>query len=212
MRPLSIDGAYAVRPEVHRDSRGSFHEWFRGEEFTAVTGRSFAVAQANCSVSRRGTLRGIHYASVPPGQAKYVSCVRGAVWDVIVDLRTDSPTYRRWEALRLDDEHHTAVFAAEGLGHAFLALTDDATMMYLCSSTYAPEREHGIHPFDPEIGITWPEGYSYLLSPKDDRAPGLAAAEAAGTLPRGSALPAPARPASAPTTTRKAVADEDDTR
>ncbi|TDC15393.1 dTDP-4-keto-6-deoxy-D-glucose epimerase [Streptomyces sp. 8K308] len=183
MRPLAIEGAWSTRPRVFPDGRGSFHEWFRGGDFRESTGHDLGLAQANCSVSRRGTLRGVHFADVPPGQAKYVTCVRGAVLDVIVDIRTGSPTYRRWEMVRLDDETRDAVFLSEGLGHAFLALTDDATVVYLCSEGYAPRREHGIHPLDPDLGIAWPEELEPLLSPKDAAACSLAEAERRGMLP-----------------------------
>ncbi|MCZ9337371.1 dTDP-4-dehydrorhamnose 3,5-epimerase, partial [Streptomyces sp. TRM76130] len=102
----------------------------RGAEFREATGYDLSLAQANCSVSRRGVLRGVHFSEVPPGQAKYVTCVRGAVLDVVVDLRTGSPGFGRWEAVRLDDDTRHAVFLAEGLGHAFMALSDDATVVY----------------------------------------------------------------------------------
>lgn len=183
MRPLGIEGAWVLEPKVFPDDRGSFHEWFRGAEFREATGQDLDLAQANCSVSRRGTLRGIHFADVPPSQAKYVKCVRGAVIDVIVDIRVGSPTYKQWEAVRLDDRTHHAVYLSEGLGHAFFALTDDATVVYLCSEGYAPGREHGIHPLDPDLGIEWPADIEPLLSPKDEQAPTLAEAEAQGLLP-----------------------------
>ncbi|MBZ2409404.1 dTDP-4-dehydrorhamnose 3,5-epimerase [Streptomyces albidoflavus] len=183
MRPLSIEGAWLHEPTNFPDERGSFHEWFRREEFGEVTGQELRLAQANLSVSRRGALRGIHFADVPPGQAKYIKCVRGAVLDVVVDLRTGSPTYRQWESERLDDTGHRAVFLSEGLGHGFLALTEDATVVYLCSEGYAPEREHGIHPLDPSLGIAWPREITPLLSPKDAAAPPLSVLEKEGSLP-----------------------------
>ncbi|MFE4916090.1 dTDP-4-dehydrorhamnose 3,5-epimerase [Streptomyces sp. NPDC056652] len=183
MRQLSVEGAWVHEPKIFPDSRGSFHEWFKAPDFTEAAGHPLRLAQANCSVSSRGTLRGIHFADVPPSQAKYVKCVRGAVLDVIVDIRVGSPTYRQWEAVRLDDVDHHAVYLTEGLGHAFMALTDDATVVYLCSEGYAPGREHGITPLDPELGIEWPEGITPLLSDKDAAAPTLAEAEAQGLLP-----------------------------
>ncbi|MFE9614224.1 dTDP-4-dehydrorhamnose 3,5-epimerase [Streptomyces sp. NPDC006012] len=183
MRALEIAGAWVLEPKVYQDQRGSFHEWFRGEEFREATGYDWTLAQANCSVSRRGVLRGVHFADVPPGQAKYVTCVNGSVLDVIVDIRVGSPTYGQWEAVRLDDADRHAVFLAEGLGHAFMALTDDATVMYLCSTGYMPEREHGVHPLDPELGIEWPRGIEPVLSEKDAAAPTLAEAERSGLLP-----------------------------
>ena len=183
MRPLGIEGAWVLEPKVFPDERGTFHEWFRGAEFREATGQDLSLAQANCSVSRRGTLRGVHFADVPPSQAKYVTCVRGAILDVAVDIRVGSPTFGRWEAVRLDDVDHHALYLSEGLGHAFLALTDDATVVYLCSAGYAPGREHGINPLDPELGIEWPRGVEPLLSPKDAEAPTLAEARERGLLP-----------------------------
>ncbi|MEV4971792.1 dTDP-4-dehydrorhamnose 3,5-epimerase [Streptomyces scopuliridis] len=183
MRQLSVAGAWVHEPKIFPDSRGSFHEWFKASDFAEAAGHPLNLAQANCSVSSRGTLRGIHFADVPPSQAKYVKCVRGAVLDVIVDIRVGSPTYRQWEAVRLDDVDHHAVYLAEGLGHAFMALTDDATVVYLCSEGYAPGREHGINPLDPALGIEWPEGITPLLSDKDAAAATLAEAEAQGLLP-----------------------------
>ncbi|GAA2453850.1 dTDP-4-dehydrorhamnose 3,5-epimerase [Streptomyces lavendulocolor] len=183
MREMGIEGAWVMEPRIFHDDRGSFHEWFRAPDLHEAAGYGLGLAQANCSVSARGTLRGVHFADVPPGQAKYVTCVRGAVLDVVVDLRTGSPTYRAWEAVRLDDREHRAVHLAEGLGHAFMALTDDATVVYLCSRGYAPAREHGVHPLDPALGIDWPAGITPVLSGKDAAAPTLAEAERAGLLP-----------------------------
>ena len=182
MDPLSIEGAWAYTPAIRSDTRGSFLELFRGGEFLAALGYRLEVAQANCSVSHRGVIRGIHFADVPPGQAKYVSCASGAILDVVVDLRTGSPGYGRWEAVRLDDENRRSLFISEGLGHAFTALSETATVVYLCSTPYAPGREHGVHPLDPDVGITWPAGDS-VLSDKDAAAPSLAEARAAGLLP-----------------------------
>ena len=183
MRPLGIDGAWVLEPQVFEDERGAFHEWYRGGEFHEATGHDLALAQANCSVSRRGVLRGLHYADVPPGQAKYVTCVRGAVLDVVADIRVGSPTFGQWEAVRLDDGGRRAVFLAEGLGHAFMALTDDATVVYLCSTGYDPRREHTVDALDPALGIAWPDGLTPVLSPKDARAPSLAEAQEVGLLP-----------------------------
>jgi dTDP-4-dehydrorhamnose 3,5-epimerase len=183
VNPLGIEGAWVYTPQVHSDDRGSFAEAFRGAEFAADLGYRLDVAQANCSVSRRGVIRGIHYADVPPGQAKYVTCVAGAILDVVVDLRTGSPSFGKWEAVQLDAGTRGAVFLAEGLGHAFMALTDDATALYLCSTPYAPGREHGVDPRDPAIGIAWPLDTEPVLSEKDAAAPTLDEALRAGLLP-----------------------------
>jgi dTDP-4-dehydrorhamnose 3,5-epimerase len=187
MDSLGIEGAWVYTPQLHSDNRGHFLEVFRGADFAADLGHRLDVAQVNCSVSRRGVIRGIHYADVPPGQAKYVSCASGAILDVIVDLRADSPSFSKWEAVRLDDAACRAVFLSEGLGHAFMALTEQATVMYLCSTPYAPGREHGVHPLDPAIGIAWPldeAGGDPVLSEKDAAMPTLEEALLAGQLPR----------------------------
>lgn len=183
MDPMTIDGAWTFTPHVHADYRGSFHEWLRATDLARDAGYCFHLAQANCSVSHRGVLRGVHFTEVPPGQAKYVTCASGAVLDVVVDLRVGSPTYGRWDAVRLDDEARRAVFISEGLGHSFLTLSDTATVMYLCSTPYAPEIEHAVHPLDRELGIAWPTETEPILSAKDAAAPGLSAARSSGILP-----------------------------
>jgi dTDP-4-dehydrorhamnose 3,5-epimerase len=183
IRPLTIEGAFEVTPVQHSDSRGAFLEWYRFDALAAAVGHPLDLAQANLSTSARDVVRGVHFADVPPGQAKYVTCVAGAVLDVVVDIRVGSPTFGVWEAVLLDDEDRRAVYLAEGLGHGFCALTDHATVAYLCSSTYRPGHEHGIEPLDPELGITWPAKVPNL-STKDADAPSLAEARAAGLLPR----------------------------
>jgi dTDP-4-dehydrorhamnose 3,5-epimerase len=180
---LSIGGAWLYAPKIWPDQRGHFFELFRGQEFARDVGYRLEVAQANCSVSRRGVIRGIHFADVPPGQAKYVCCVHGRILDVAVDLRAGSPTFQRWEAVELDDASGRALFLAEGLGHAFTPLSHEATVIYLCSTGYAPDREHGVHPLDPDLGIAWPAGAGPVLSGQDAAAPGLAEALRSGLLP-----------------------------
>ena len=189
VRELSVAGALEITPAQHADDRGVFLEWFREDAFTKATGHRFQLAQANCSVSRAGTLRGIHFAQLPPSQAKFVTCVHGAAVDVVIDLRIGSPTYGEWEAVQLDDRERRAVYLPEGLGHAFMALEDGTVVNYLCSAPYAPDREHGIHPLDPEIGIAWPTAardgspIKPLLSPRDEQAPTLAEIRERGLLP-----------------------------
>lgn len=185
VRALSIPDAFEVTPGQHADERGVFLEWFRPDILAEAVGRPFAVRQGNISVSARGVVRGVHYADVPPGQAKYVTVISGAVLDYIVDLRVGSPAFGTWEAVRLDDVDRRAVFLAEGLGHAFVALTDDVTVSYLVSETYAPGREHGVSPLDPDLALDFPFPPEELrLSPKDLDAPTLAAARDAGALPQ----------------------------
>lgn len=180
---LSVPGSHLVTPRVFGDERGSFLEWFRQDALAAELGHELRLEQANWSTSRRGVIRGIHYADVPPGQAKYVTCVRGAVLDVIVDLRVGSPTFGRHAAVELSDETRRAVYLAEGLGHGFCALTEDATVLYLCSTGYNPAAEHGIHPFDADLALPWPSEVEPVLSDKDAAAPSLPEALAAGALP-----------------------------
>jgi dTDP-4-dehydrorhamnose 3,5-epimerase len=183
VEPLAVDGTYLFTPKIHGDDRGQFLEWFRADALTARIGHRLGLAQANCSVSQCGVVRGVHFADVPPGQAKYVTCVRGAILDVAVDLRVGSATFGECAAVRLDDERRQGLYLAEGLGHAFMALTDDATVIYLASEPYNPPREHGVHPLDPALAIPWPADIEPVLSPKDDEAPTLAEAQAAGLLP-----------------------------
>ena len=183
-RELSVPGAWEITPQVHADSRGSFLEWFTDDGFAAETGHRFDMHQANCSVSAAGVLRGLHFAELPPGQAKYVTCVRGAVFDVVVDIRVGSPTYGRWDSVLLDDSRRRSVYLSEGLAHGFLALQDHSTVMYLCSTPYSPQREHTIAATDPAIGIVWPMPEDQLrLSDRDAGAATLEQVHAAGLLP-----------------------------
>jgi dTDP-4-dehydrorhamnose 3,5-epimerase len=182
IRQLGIEGAWEISPQRHGDPRGLFMEWYRFDRLAEAVGHPLRLAQANLSVSARGVVRGIHFADVPPGQAKYVTCVRGAVLDVIVDLRVGSPTFGRWEGVRLDDVDRRAVYLSEGLGHGFCALTDDATLSYLCSTTYNPTGEHAVHPLDADLAIEWP-AEAPQLSARDAAAPTLAQARESGLLP-----------------------------
>ena len=180
---LAVPGAWSFTPRQFPDPRGVFLEWFKGAVVEQAIGRPLVVQQANHSVSSRGTLRGVHFADVPPGQAKYVYCTRGAVLDVIVDLRVGSPTFGVSDAVQLDEVNRRSVYLSEGLGHAFLALTDDANVTYLCSEPYNPGHEHGVHPLDPELDLPWPADVEQLLSDKDAAAPSLAQAREQGLLP-----------------------------
>jgi dTDP-4-dehydrorhamnose 3,5-epimerase len=182
-RELAVPYAWEITLRPHADDRGVFLEVYKDEPFADAVGHPLEVRQVNTSVSRRGTVRGIHFADVPPGQAKYVTCVRGAVLDVVVDIRVGSPTYGRWESVVLDEAERRAVYLAEGLGHVFVALTDEATVTYLCSTPYAPAREHGVHPLDPVIGIQLPAEVEPLISPRDAAAPTLEQARLEGLLP-----------------------------
>lgn len=186
---LAIAGAWVFEPVVHGDDRGDFLECFKRDVVEEYVGHPLELHQGNWSTSRAGVVRGIHFAQIPPGQAKYVMCIRGAILDVVVDIRTGSPTYGRWDSARLDETNRRAIYVAEGIGHGFMALTDDTSVVYLCSAPYAPGREHGINPLDPDLAIDWPtvdaagRPLTPLLSPKDTSAPSLAEAAAAGLVP-----------------------------
>lgn len=184
IRELDIPDSYEITPVQHADDRGVFLEWYRFDRLSEVLGHPLRLAQANTSVSRRGTVRGVHFAELPPSQAKYVTATRGAVIDFIIDIRVGSPSFGQWDSVRLDDQDRRAVYVAEGLGHCFVALTDEATVSYLVSEPFAPGREHGITPLDPELGLDFgiPRD-DLLLSPKDLAAPTLAEAQVRGLLP-----------------------------
>ncbi|ETD33418.1 dTDP-4-dehydrorhamnose 3,5-epimerase family protein [Williamsia sp. D3] len=190
IEPLSIDGAWEITPKKFGDPRGLFMEAFRGDLLAEVIGHPFDLQQANLSVSAAGVLRGVHFADVPPGQAKYVSCPKGAIFDVVVDIRVGSPTFGAWDGALLDDVDRRALYIGEGLGHAFVALEDNSVVTYLCSTGYNPAGEHGINPLDPAIGIEFPttardgSALTFTLSDKDTAAPTLAEAEASGLLPQ----------------------------
>ncbi len=167
--PTTLDGLVLVEPEVHGDERGFLVETFRENELAGL-GIDVGFVQDNHSRSRGPVLRGIH---MQKGQAKLVRCPRGRIWDVAVDLRPDSPTYRQWEGHELDGERHRQLFIPAGFGHGFCLLSDEADVLYRLSSYYDPELEAGVAWDDPEIGIEWPIS-DPTLSERDRGAPALA--------------------------------------
>lgn len=183
LRELAIPGAYEFGPPIFPDGRGLFVAPFQEPAFRDTTGHRLHVAQTNHSVSRPGVVRGVHFADVPPGQAKYVYCPRGALLDVAVDVRTGSPTFGSWDVVRLDSDSYRAVYLAEGIGHAFVALAEETVMVYLCSTFYAPDREHTVNPLDPALDLPWPADVEPILSDKDSAAPTLVEAAESGLLP-----------------------------
>jgi dTDP-4-dehydrorhamnose 3,5-epimerase len=188
-RELSVGGAWEITPRVLEDPRGSFHEAFKGAAFAGHVGHSLVVRQVNTSTSIAGVVRGVHFAAVPPGQAKYVTCTHGAVLDYVVDIRLGSPTFGTYDTVLLDDTARRAVYIPEGLGHLFVSLQDDSTVTYLCSQPYAPGREFGITPFCETLALDLPtlgrdgRTLEYRLSDKDRAAPDLSEAERLGVLP-----------------------------
>jgi dTDP-4-dehydrorhamnose 3,5-epimerase len=184
IRPLAIADAFEITPRQFPDDRGVFLESFRGDLLAEAIGHRPEVVQTNISVSSRGTVRGIHFADVPPSQAKYITVLSGSLIDYVVDIRVGSPTFGQWDSVLLDTVDRRAVYLPEGMGHAFAALEDDTTAMYLVTAPYSPSREHGIHPLDPEVALALPDGMTDpLLSPKDRAAPTLAQALSEGLLP-----------------------------
>ena len=183
IRALKIDGAFEITPRQFPDGRGVFLESSRGDRLAEAIGHRLDIIQTNVSVSSKGTVRGVHYADVPPSQAKYVTTLAGSFIDFVIDIRVGSPTFGLWDSVLLDTVDRRAIYLAEGLGHAICALDDDSTVMYLCSTTYNPAREHAINPLDLDIGLTLPDGITPVLSAKDAAAPSLSQAMTQGLLP-----------------------------
>ena len=176
--PTKLDGVVALEPEVHGDERGFFVETFSRESW-AEHGVEAEFVQHNHSRSGQGILRGLHF-QTEPGQAKLLRCARGAILDVAVDLRRDSPTYGQWEGHVLDDERHRQLFVPVGFAHGFVVLSDLADVAYLVSSVYDPATEAGIAWDDPDVGVDW-QVSDPQLSERDKTAPKLS--EIADTLP-----------------------------
>ena len=183
IRELAVPDSYVLDLVPHGDSRGRFTEWYRADVLSEAVGFGLSLAQANHSLSARGALRGVHFALVPPGQAKYVYCPSGRVLDVVVDVRVGSPTFGVHDAVLLDSEEPRAVYLSEGVGHAFVALDDASSVTYLVSTGYSPGREFGIDPMDPDLALPWPAGLDLELSAKDRAAPSLTEARDQGLLP-----------------------------
>ena len=185
LTPLSIEGAWLVESPVWSDDRGFFREWFKSQDVKNAVGRDFGIAQANISLSSKGTLRGIHYSMATGGQGKWITCVSGSIKDVIVDIRQDSKTFGQWIEVELSGDTGKAVFISEGLGHGFVALEDNTAVAYLVSTPFSPSDEFEIYPLDNEIGIKWGMDLSELkISTKDKNAPSLAERLAEGKLPK----------------------------
>jgi len=169
--PTRLDGPVLLAPEVHGDERGFFMETFRQDVWSSH-GVDGPFVQDNHSRSRRGTLRGIHF-QTSPGQGKLVRVARGRVFDVVVDLRRQSPTFGEWEAFELDDVGAHQLWIPIGFGHGFCVLSETADFVYKCTSYYDPATESGIRFDDPEVGIEWPEDVELIYSERDRAAPSL---------------------------------------
>lgn len=171
--PLKIEGVWLHTPKVWPDDRGTFHEVFKLSLISQELGRDFLVKQVNQSTSASGVIRGIHWTDSGEGQAKYVSCPEGSLWDVVVDLRPGSATYGHWDARTLSADNGQSLFISEGIGHAFLALENNTVANYLCSSEFNPGADKTINPLDSRLAIGFLEKANeygidgLLLSPKD---------------------------------------------
>lgn len=174
-----LDGLVLLVPAVHRDARGFFMETFRADAWADV-GVDISLVQDNHSRSRRGTLRGMHF-QTSPGQAKLVRCARGAILDAVVDLRRGSPTFGAWEAHVLDDDAAHQLYVPIGFGHGFCVLSEEADVVYRCSSYYDAATEGQLAYDDPDVGIEWPVDVEPVVSERDRNAPRLA--EIADGLP-----------------------------
>ena len=184
IRELSVPDSFEITPKLIGDSRGMFLEWYRFDALAEAVGHPLDLKQGNMSVSARGVVRGIHFADIPPSQAKYVTCPKGAVIDFVIDIRTGSPTFGQWDQVRLDDVDRRAIYISEGLGHCFVSLEEGSVVSYLVSDTYAPTREHGINPLCAKVGLDFGlADDELLLSEKDTKAPGLLEAQEQGLLP-----------------------------
>lgn len=205
---MAVRHAYRIRPTLHRDERGAFFESFRAEAFERATNRAFTPVQTNFSISHRDVLRGMHGVGAPPGQAKFVTCVRGAVMDVVLDLRVGSPTYGHHDTSLLEPGEGIAVFIPEGMAHGFLSLADDSCVNYVFNTPYVPGTPFEIHPFDPDLALPWKPANEPIVAAKDMRAPTLRQARDLGLLPtyqqclalyaEQRAVPAPVEPAPSP--------------
>jgi dTDP-4-dehydrorhamnose 3,5-epimerase len=168
--PTTLSGPLLLAPTVHGDERGFFLETYRRSTL-AELGVDDEFVQDNHSRSRKGIVRGMHF---QPGQAKLVRCVRGAIFDVIVDIRVGSPAFGTWEGFRLDDSDHHQLYVPDGFAHGFCVLSETADVNYKVSSYYDPEAESGFSYADPEVAIDWPDAPGLIGSQRDREAPTLA--------------------------------------
>jgi dTDP-4-dehydrorhamnose 3,5-epimerase len=168
LQEMEIPGVFLISPDLYSDDRGQFFEQFRVDQFEEM-GIEFRVNQSNCSVSKAGVIRGIHYQLPPMSQAKLIECSAGSIFDVAVDLRMDSPTFLKWCGVCLSPENKSMFYIPEGFGHGFIALKDHSEVRYHLNQIYAPEQERGLLWDDPDLGIHWPEVKPLIVSKKDQQ-------------------------------------------
>lgn len=169
-RETGLDGAYLIDLEKRGDERGFFARFFCAEEFSKKGLKSQFVQVNNSLSAQKGTLRGIHYQLAPKAEVKVVRCIQGALWDVIVDLRPNSPTFKKWFGAELTSENRRMMYVPEGFGHAFITLQDNTEALYLVSEFYSPEHERGACYNDPAFKIQWPM-QPVVISDKDLKHP-----------------------------------------
>jgi dTDP-4-dehydrorhamnose 3,5-epimerase len=182
IRELDIQGLWIIKFPIYTDSRGDFREWFKASDIESQVGKSFETLQANISSSKKGALRGIHFSLAPGGQGKLITCATGSIWDVVVDLRVNYPTFKRWVVTPLDSASGESLYVSDGLGHGFVSMSENSKIVYLLTGPYSKEDEYEVNPFDPEIGIKWPIE-NPILSTKDSQAPSLLTLQRDGKLP-----------------------------
>lgn len=155
-QPLKLKGAYLIDLQKREDTRGFFARYYCAEEF-ANHGLNTQWLQMNNSLSKKkGTLRGLHFQYPPHAEIKLIRCIRGAIWDVIVDIRKKSTTYGKWFGIELNEENRSMIYVPKGFAHGFQSLCDEAELFYMHSERYAPNADGGINPLDPELDIAWP--------------------------------------------------------
>ena len=166
---LEISDAWIASSDIHLDSRGSFTEWFHLADISRETSRQFNVAQANHSVSEKGVLRGLHFSLAAENQSKWINCISGSIQDVLVDFRRNSPTFLKYQSIVLNSRHPKYVYIPHGVGHGFLSLEENTSVVYLMSSSYDSNFEYTMNPFDKSLDIEWLPA-DYVLSERDSNA------------------------------------------
>jgi len=184
IQPLGIDGCFTIEHTVFPDDRGLFREWFKASALQEV-GIDFEIAQANFSLSKQGVIRGLHYSLAINGQKKLITCVNGSITDVLVDIRTESPTYLNQVNIELESHSGKTILIDTGVAHGFSVSSEYAATVYLTSSEYSPRFEKSINPYDVELSVDWalPRGVRAIISEADSRSISFKEARNINALP-----------------------------
>lgn len=181
---LGINGAWLLSPDIFKDNRGEFYEWFRSDLARKATGIDFEVSQANISESQLGVIRGMHFSISKQKQAKYITCIAGRIRDVVLDVRVNSKTFGKHIIVELDSVNRSTILIQSGLAHGFLSLEDNSKVCYLQTSNYDPENEFSIFPLDPSLKIDWNFPLdSVIISERDRSSPVLKSLKDKNILP-----------------------------